>query len=65
MSDEAPLTCVDCGKGGIIYMVDGDPVCSGCMTKHRPPLTYKGPDRRRRQVPTMFLRRSTDSTKKK
>ncbi len=63
MSDEPILTCTDCGKGGVIYMVDGEPVCSRCMTKRRPPLSYKGPDRRRRQIPTPFLRRASDPSR--
>ena len=60
MSEDAKLKCTDCGAEGIIYMIEGQPVCSRCMSKRRPPLTYKGPDRRRRQVSTMFLRRATD-----
>jgi len=60
VSEEAKLKCTDCGAEGIIYMIDGEPVCSRCMSKRRPPLNYRGPDRRRRQVSTMFLRRATD-----
>ena len=60
VGDDAKLKCTDCGAEGIIYMVDGEPVCSRCMTRRRPPLTYKGPDRRRRQVATPFLRRASD-----
>jgi DNA-directed RNA polymerase subunit RPC12/RpoP len=63
VSEEAKLKCTDCGAEGIIYMVDGEPVCSRCMSKRRPPLTYNGPDRRRRQAPTPFLRRETDKNK--
>jgi len=62
---EEPLTCTDCGKSGVIYMVDGEPVCSRCMTKRKPPLVYAGPDRRRRQVQTPFLRRDADRKRAK
>ncbi len=60
---DAKLKCADCGAEGIIYMIDGDPVCSDCTKKRRPPLAYTGPDRRRRQIATMFFRRSTDKKK--
>ncbi|MGH9441342.1 MAG: hypothetical protein ACRD16_03600 [Thermoanaerobaculia bacterium] len=63
MAEDAKLKCTDCGAEGVIYLLGGEPVCSRCMSKRRPPLQYDGPDRRRRQVPTPFLRRETDGTR--
>jgi hypothetical protein len=54
-----------CGKDGIIYMLEGKPFCPSCMSKKRPPLRYTGPERRRVQKPTMYLRREGDFKGKK
>ena len=54
------LTCQMCGKEGMLYMLEGKPYCPTCLSKKRPPLDYRGPERRRGQRPTPFLRRTTD-----
>jgi hypothetical protein len=60
MGSDERLSCSMCGKDGIVYMLEGSPLCPSCMTKKRPPLRYKGPERRRIQKPTMYLRREGD-----
>jgi hypothetical protein len=35
------------------------------MAKERPPLPHFGPERRRRQKPTVYLRRATDFKRKR
>jgi len=65
MSPTDPLSCSMCGKEGIIYMLEGQPYCPSCMSKKRPPLRYTGPERRRIQKPTMYLRREGDFKGKK
>ncbi|HET9794335.1 MAG TPA: hypothetical protein VFS34_07720 [Thermoanaerobaculia bacterium] len=65
MSSAEKLSCAACGKEGIIYMHEGSPYCPSCLSKKRPPLRYTGPERRRRQVPTMYLRREGDFKGKK
>lgn len=65
MSPADRLSCTVCGKQGVIYMHEGSPYCPPCLSKKRPPLRYTGPERRRRQVPTMYLRREGDFKGKK
>jgi len=57
-----PTRCESCGKSGIVYVVEGRYLCPSCTTKQRPPLPYRGPERRRGLPnPLGFRRRSTDS----
>jgi hypothetical protein len=49
----------------MLYMFEGSPYCPACYSAKHPPLKYRGPERRRRQVPTMFLRREGDFRGKK
>jgi hypothetical protein len=57
-----PNRCESCGKTGIVYILDGRYLCPACMSKHRPPLPYRGPERRRGLPnPLGFRRRATDS----
>ncbi|HWC66022.1 MAG TPA: hypothetical protein VG777_08060 [Thermoanaerobaculia bacterium] len=65
MSPSDRLSCTSCGKDGILYMFEGSPYCPSCYSKKHPPLKYGGPERRRRQVPTMYLRREGDFKGKK
>lgn len=65
MSPADKLSCTVCGKDGIIYMHENLPYCPACLSRKRPPLRYTGPERRRRQVPTMYLRREGDFSGKK
>jgi hypothetical protein len=46
-------------------MHEGSPYCPACLSKERPPLRYTGPERRRIQKPTMYLRREGDFKGKK
>jgi hypothetical protein len=54
-----------CGKGGVLYLVEGKPYCPACMYEKRPPLSYDGPERRRRPVSTPFTRRGGDGGSKR
>jgi hypothetical protein len=65
MSLSERLSCSMCGKDGLVYMVEGNPYCPSCMSTKRPPLRYGGPERRRIQKPTMYLRREGDFKRKK
>jgi hypothetical protein len=38
-------------------MLEGKPYCSACLAEKRPPLEYKGIERRKAQKPTYFRRR--------
>jgi len=59
------LSCTACRKDGILYMLDGLPYCPSCYSAKHPPLRYTGPERRRIQKPTMYLRREGDFKGKK
>lgn len=65
MSPSDPMTCVACGKGGVLYMFEGSPYCPSCYSQKHPPLRYGGPERRRFQKPTLYLRRKDDFRGKK
>jgi len=65
MGAQDRLTCTLCGREGVIYMLEGKPYCPSCMAKERPPLPHFGPERRRRQKPTVYLRRATDFKRKR
>ena len=65
MSAADKLSCTACGKEGVLYMLQGAPYCPSCYSKKHPPLRYTGPERRRRQVNTMYLRREGDFKGKK
>ncbi len=54
-----------CGKGGVLYLVEEKPYCPACMYEKRPPLSYDGPERRRRPVSTPFTRRDEDGGSKR
>lgn len=54
------MNCTLCGRGGMLYMVNGKPFCPGCMKKAVPPLPYDGPERRSRQARTPWRRRKSD-----
>ncbi len=61
MSVTPPTSCEACGKGGLLYALEGHHYCPTCLSKKRPPLPYRGPERRRRNNNAVgFTRRSTD-----
>jgi hypothetical protein len=64
MSSNAPPTCSDCAKGGVVYLFEGNPYCPSCLAKKRPPLSHQGVERRKSQKSGLWRRRETDSTKK-
>jgi len=53
-----------CGKGGLLYLVEGNPYCPSCMYEKHPPLGYEGPERRRNPVATPFTRRAKDGRRR-
>ena len=63
---EVPSVCEECGKGGLIYGHEGHFYCPACLAKKRPPLSYRGPERRRGRGNIVgFVRRDNDRNKKK
>lgn len=60
MTESDSPHCSECGKADAIYLVAGVSYCPACMRKKHPPLKYRGPERRRRQVATSFRRRGSD-----
>ena len=58
---DPPTTCESCGKEGLVYAFQGHHYCPVCLSKKRPPLAYRGPERRRGNRNVLgFTRRSTD-----
>jgi hypothetical protein len=61
MADNLPTTCQKCGKPGLVYRLGNRFYCPSCLREKRPPLSYRGPERRRRLLNTTgFTRRSSD-----
>ena len=56
-----PSACESCGKKGLVYAFEGRYYCPACLSRIKPPLPYRGPERRRSNRNVLgFTRRSTD-----
>ena len=64
-TSKAETTCSLCGTGGLLYRFEGKSYCPACLAKRRPPLPYRGPERRKSQRPGIWRRRGTDQPEKK